>query len=132
VEDDANLRTLAERVLRRCGYTILSAGGGLEALSIASNARLHIDAVVSDVVMPDMNGREVVERLLESRPKIAFLLMSGYTDDDVIRQGALHGETPFLQKPFTPDQLAQKVRQVLDRTDDRVRVRTTPTRAARR
>ena len=125
VEDDANLRALASRVLKRCGYTVLAAGGGREALKIAENPEIQLDIVVSDVVMPDMNGREVVERLVEARPGIAYLLMSGYTDDDVIRQGTLHGETPFLQKPFTPAQLAQKVRNVLERSGDRPRALAT-------
>jgi two-component system cell cycle sensor histidine kinase/response regulator CckA len=116
VEDDANLRNLVARVLKKCGYAVIVAGEGLEALAIASDPETHIDAVISDVVMPGMNGREVVDKLLESRPQIAALLMSGYTDDEVLRRGVLHGDTAFLQKPFTPDQLARKVRDVLDRT----------------
>ena len=71
--------------------------------------------VVTDLVMPGMSGRELVEKLLVSRPEMSILLMSGYTDDDVVRRGVLQGETPFLQKPFTPGQLARKVREVLDR-----------------
>jgi two-component system cell cycle sensor histidine kinase/response regulator CckA len=67
-------------------------------------------------VMPGMNGRELVEQLVQARPGIGFLFMSGYTDDDVLRRGVLHGETAFLQKPFTPDQLARKIRGVIDRT----------------
>ena len=114
VEDDANLRTLALRVLKNVGYEVLVAGGGLEAISIASDPRLRIDAVITDVVMPDMNGRVLIERLLQSRPDVSFLFMSGYTDDDVLRRGVLHGEAAFLQKPFTANQLARKVREVLD------------------
>ena len=115
VEDDSNLRGLAARVLRNCGYTVYVAGGGVEALTIALDPETLIDAVVTDVVMPGMNGRELVERLIESRPGMRSLLMSGYTDDDILRRGVLHGETAFLQKPFTPEQLARKVRGVLDR-----------------
>jgi len=115
VEDDANLRMLAVRVLKDCGYRVLVAGGGPEALAIASDPETLIDAVITDVVMPDMTGRELVERLTESRPAVTFLFMSGYTDDDVLRRGVLHGEAAFLQKPFTGDQLARKVREVLDR-----------------
>jgi CheY-like chemotaxis protein len=115
VEDDANLRGLAARVLSNYGYTVYVAAGGVEALAIASNPLTPIDAVVTDVVMPGMNGRQLVEKLTQSRPGIGFLLMSGYTDDDVVRRGVLHGETAFLQKPFTPVQLARKVRGVLDR-----------------
>jgi two-component system, cell cycle sensor histidine kinase and response regulator CckA len=116
VEDDSNLRGLAARVLRNCGYTVYVAGGGVEALTIALDPATLIDAVVTDVVMPGMNGRELVERLIESRPGMRSLLMSGYTDDDILRRGVLHGETAFLQKPFTPEQLARKVRGVLDRS----------------
>ena len=115
VEDDTNLRYLVARVLRGCGYTILVAASGAEALAIAGDPTKSIDAVITDVVMPGMNGRELVERLVAARPGIGFLFMSGYTDDDVLRRGVLHGETAFLQKPFTPDQLARKVRGVIDR-----------------
>jgi len=115
VEDDTSLRGLVERVLKNCGYTVYAADGGAEALAIARNPQLLIDAVITDVVMPGMNGRELVERLVKSRPDLGSLLMSGYTDDDVLRRGVLKGETAFLQKPFTPEQLARKVRAVLDR-----------------
>jgi two-component system cell cycle sensor histidine kinase/response regulator CckA len=88
----------------------------VEALAIASTPHTPIDAVLTDVVMPGMNGRELVEKLIELRPEIGILLMSGYTDDDVLRRGVLQGERAFIQKPFTGDQLARKVRAVLDRT----------------
>jgi two-component system cell cycle sensor histidine kinase/response regulator CckA len=114
VEDDANLRGLVARVLNKCGYNVIVAAGGLDALAIAFKPETLIHAVITDVVMPGMNGRELVDRLIKSRPKIASLLMSGYTDDEVLRRGVLHGGTAFLQKPFTPDQLARKVRDVLD------------------
>jgi len=115
VEDDANVRSLALRVLARCGYKVLVAAGGVEALAIASDPMTLIDVVITDVVMPGMNGREIIEKIVESRPGVGSLLMSGYTDDDVLRRGVLHGETAFLQKPFTGEQLARKVRAVLDR-----------------
>jgi CheY-like chemotaxis protein len=116
VEDDSNLRALVARVLKSRGYTVHVAASGTEALLIAADASTLLDAVITDVVMPGMNGREVVEKLLESRPAIGSLLMSGYTDDEVLRRGVQQGETAFLQKPFTPDQLARKVRAVLDRS----------------
>jgi len=115
VEDDANLRALVARVLKGRGYTVHVASSGVEALLIASDPATVLDAVITDVVMPGINGRELVEQLIASRPDMGSLLMSGYTDDDVLRRGVLHGETAFLQKPFTPDQLARKVRAVLDR-----------------
>jgi signal transduction histidine kinase/ActR/RegA family two-component response regulator len=115
VEDDDNVRSLSTRLLRGYGYTVLVAASGVEALTIASNPLAIIDLVMTDVVMPGMNGRSLLEQLVETRPRMGALLMSGYTDDDVLRRGVLHGETAFLQKPFTPEQLARKVRSVLDR-----------------
>ena len=114
VEDDANVRSLATRVLTRYGYKVLVAAGGVEALAIASDPSTLIDVVLTDVVMPGLNGREVLEQIVASRPGIASLFMSGYTDDEVVRRGVMQGEAVFLQKPFTPEQLARKVRQALD------------------
>ena len=114
VEDDASLRALSARILEGNGYTVLLARNGLEALAIAGGHDGHIDLVASDVVMPKMNGRPLVEKLLESRPEMRVLFMSGYTDDEVMRRGVIDGRTAFLQKPFTPAQFAKKVRDVLD------------------
>jgi len=114
VEDDASLRALSARILEGNGYTVLLARNGLEALAIASGHGGHIDLVASDVVMPKMNGRPLVEKLLESRKGMSVLFMSGYTDDEVMRRGVIDGRTAFLQKPFTPAQFAKKVREVLD------------------
>jgi two-component system, cell cycle sensor histidine kinase and response regulator CckA len=114
VEDDPKLRVLAVRLLKKFGYEVLVAACGVEALAIASDPQTLIDAVVTDVVMPGMNGRELVEKLLESRPGLPSLLMSGYADDEILRRGVLQGDTEFLQKPFTPEQLARKVRAVLN------------------
>jgi len=117
VEDDASLRALSARILEGNGYTVLLARNGLEALAIAGGHDGHIDLVASDVVMPKMNGRPLVEKLLESRPEMRVLFMSGYTDDEVMRRGVIDGRTAFLQKPFTPPQFAKKVRDVLDHKD---------------
>ena len=73
-----------------------------------------VDLVLTDVVMPILNGRELAERLASERPRLRVLFMSGYTDDDVIRRGLLDPGAPFLQKPFMPADLARKVREVLD------------------
>ena len=114
VEDDASLRALSARILEGNGYTVLLARNGLEALAIAGGHSGHIDLVASDVVMPKMNGRPLVEKLLETRKEMSVLFMSGYTDDEVMRRGVIDGRTAFLQKPFTPAQFAKKVREVLD------------------
>jgi two-component system, cell cycle sensor histidine kinase and response regulator CckA len=113
-EDDESLRTLGARVLGALGYKVLVARTGKEALQIVADHTGAIDLIATDVVMPEMNGSQLVEKVLEARPGIRVLFMSGYTDDEVMRRGVINGQTAFLQKPFTPDLLAYKVREVLD------------------
>jgi signal transduction histidine kinase len=113
-EDDEPLRALGARVLTALGYNVLVARTGAEALKIVAEYKGTIDLVATDVVMPEMNGSQLVEKVLEARPDIRVLFMSGYTDDEVMRRGVIDGQTAFLQKPFTPDLLAHKVREVLD------------------
>jgi two-component system, cell cycle sensor histidine kinase and response regulator CckA len=114
VEDDASLRALAARVLESSGYKVLLARNGVEALALCAGYDGRIDLVASDVVMPEMSGRPLVEKLAETRAETRVLFMSGYTDDDVMRRGVLDGRTAFIQKPFTATQFATKVRDVLD------------------
>jgi CheY-like chemotaxis protein len=114
VEDDNSVRDLAQRVLEMRGYKILPARDGADALRIASVADEQIDLVVTDVVMPGMNGREFVEALRGRTPGIPVLYMSGYTDDDIIRRGLTDRSVAFLQKPFNAKSLARLVRSVLD------------------
>jgi signal transduction histidine kinase len=114
VEDDASLRALAARVLEASGYKVLLARNGVEALALCAGYEGKIDLVASDVVMPEMSGRPLVEKLAETRAETKVLFMSGYTDDDVMRRGVLDGRAAFLQKPFTATQFATKVRDVLD------------------
>jgi CheY-like chemotaxis protein len=113
-EDDDSLRALGARVLVALGYNVLLARTGREALRIVADHQGPIDMIATDVVMPEMNGSQLVEKVLEARPDIRVLFMSGYTDDEVMRRGVIDGQTAFLQKPFTPDLLAHKVREVLD------------------
>ena len=113
-EDDDVLRALGARVLGSLGYKVLVARTGAEALRIVAEHDGAIDLIATDVVMPGMNGSHLVEKVLEARPGIRVLFMSGYTDDEVMRRGVIDGQTAFLQKPFTPDLLAHKVRGVLD------------------
>jgi two-component system, cell cycle sensor histidine kinase and response regulator CckA len=113
VEDEDAVRSLARHVLRSCGYTVLEADDGQRAVQLVEDHRGPIDLVVSDVVMPYLGGRQLVERLAALRPGLKVLFMSGYTDDAVVRHGVLATDYAFLQKPFTPTALAQRVREVL-------------------
>ncbi|MEA2761867.1 MAG: two-component system, cell cycle sensor histidine kinase and response regulator CckA, partial [Gemmatimonadaceae bacterium] len=114
VEDEEAVRGLACRILERQGYRVIAAQHGRDAMEIASKETGHIDLVLTDVVMPGMNGRGLVERLAGIRPTIKSLYMSGYTDDDIIRRGFIEPSKSFLQKPFTSEALLQTVRKVLD------------------
>ena len=111
VEDDEWVRTLASRVLRLSGYTVLEAAEPGAALALAA-PDLPIDLVVTDLVLPVMGGRELLQHLREGRPRLRVLFMSGYDDED---DGSDQGEEAFLSKPFTPDVLTTAVRAVLDR-----------------
>jgi CheY-like chemotaxis protein len=115
VEDDPSLRALAERILRGYGYTVIVASTGQRALTLVEAFTGSIDLVTTDVVMPEMSGTILVEKLISILPEIRVLFMSGYTDDEVVRRGIRDRRAGFLQKPFTPDHLAFKVREVLDR-----------------
>ena len=114
VEDEPELRTLAREILGAWGYTVLDSGDPAEALRLAARHEGSIHLLVTDVVMPGMSGREVADRLLHTRPDVKVLFMSGYTDSAIVHHGVLDPGTPFLHKPFTPDALARKVRDVLD------------------
>ena len=114
VEDEAGVRRLSLTVLRTQGYVVLEAASGDIALEVARSETGPIHLVVTDVVMPGMSGRELWDRLRVLRPDSRVLFMSGYTDDVIARHGVLEPGIAFLQKPFTPLGLAQKVREVLD------------------
>jgi signal transduction histidine kinase/CheY-like chemotaxis protein len=114
VEDEPAVRRMTTRVLRGQGYAILEAENGAEALEVLARATGPVDLVLSDVVMPVLNGGELGERLAAERPELRVLFMSGYTDDDIVRRGLLRPGSPFLQKPFMPEDLSRKVREVLD------------------
>ncbi|HLY11937.1 MAG TPA: response regulator [Planctomycetota bacterium] len=116
-EDSDVVRRLLRELLRSNGYTLLEARHGVEALDIARNFQGKIDLLVTDMVMPQMSGRELAAHLSPERPEMKILFMSGYTEDAIARQGALDPGTAFLEKPFTPDSLARKVRELLDQKD---------------
>ncbi len=114
VEDDHAVRSVAERALVRFGYQVLSAARGEDAVRIASEHEAPIDLLLTDIMMPGMNGVEVAGAVMRERPGILVFFMSGYADQDLVRQGLLEPGTHFLQKPFTPMELAQRIREILD------------------
>jgi signal transduction histidine kinase/DNA-binding response OmpR family regulator len=113
VEDEESLRKLVLTVVRAAGYTVLEASRGEEALRICERQPGIIHLMLTDMVMPEMSGRELAARVASLRPETKVLFMSGYTDKAVVHQGVIDEGTPFIQKPFTPDTLARKVREVL-------------------
>ncbi len=116
VEDQAPLRLLADDMLSEAGHKVLSASNGLRALELAEQHTGPIDLLVTDVVMPEMNGPELVDRLTRSRPGMIVLYISGYTDHALLHRGALESGTAFLQKPFLPQALLAKVEECLRRS----------------
>jgi two-component system, cell cycle sensor histidine kinase and response regulator CckA len=114
VEDEKSVRALASRILSERGYNILQASDGMEALKIAREYSGNIDMVLTDVVMPGISGKTLVVRLESERPGIKSLYISGYTDSSIVDHGILNSNTAFLQKPFTVQSLAQKVRELIN------------------
>jgi two-component system cell cycle sensor histidine kinase/response regulator CckA len=114
VEDEELVRTLAARSLREHGYRVVEARTSGEALAYVQENPEGVDLVLSDVVMPIMGGRELSQRLGRVAPKVPVLFMSGYTGEDVVQRGLLDAGAPFEQKPFSPEGLARKIREILD------------------
>ncbi|HVW00195.1 MAG TPA: PAS domain-containing protein [Planctomycetaceae bacterium] len=115
VEDDSAVRQLTSRILSGCGYRVFESSDGVEALAFCERSTESIDLLITDVVMPKMGGHELVERLLKLRPSLGVLYISGYTDGATLNPGGPATGTQFLQKPFTPQALARRVRDILDR-----------------
>ncbi|GAB4402016.1 MAG: hypothetical protein Kow00123_11880 [Anaerolineales bacterium] len=115
VEDEANVRAIVTRTLTEQGYTVLEAADGYEALRLARDYEGEIHLLLTDVVMPQMGGKELSERFAAIRPGVKTLFMSGYTDNAIVHRGILDPGVAFLQKPFTAAALARRVRQALDR-----------------
>jgi PAS domain S-box-containing protein len=114
VEDEPQIRQLAFEILTHCGYNVLSSANGLEALELIEHAQSPIDLILTDVVMPQMSGKELAERALALHPTVKVLFMSGYTNDAIVKHGVLDAGTWFIQKPFALNALARRVREVLD------------------
>ncbi|HYU10073.1 MAG TPA: response regulator [Gemmatimonadales bacterium] len=114
VEDVAAVRAVSRKMLERYGYRVLDAGDGDVAVRVADESGEHIHLLLTDVVMPNVNGRDLAALFAKTRPTTKVLFMSGYTDDAIVRHGILQEGIAYLQKPFTPESLARKVRAVLD------------------
>jgi len=121
VEDDALVRDLALEILKSRGYNVLVAHRPDAAIQLSQQHPGKIDLILTDLVMPGMNGSEMVDEIAVTRPEIGVLFMSGYTDTSIVRDGGLGPGASFLQKPFSPTTLARKVREMLDQLDSAAR-----------
>ena len=117
MEDEEMVRGLARRILEMSGYVVLEAGNGREGLALCEAHQGTIDLLLTDVVMPELGGRELAEAALKRRPGMKVVFMSGHTEDVILKEGIEKGSY-FLQKPFRPIDLAQKVREALDSSAD--------------
>lgn len=117
VEDEAGIRALVRKILRREHYNVLEAGSAEEALAMAASAPGRIDLLITDVMLPAASGRQLAEQIRETRHGLKVLYISGYTDDDAVRTGAIPPGSKFLQKPFTLGSLVGKVKEALERTN---------------
>lgn len=120
VEDDDAVRRMTREFLKIGGYTVLEARSGADAIQFMERREQRIDLVLTDVLMPGMKGRELIERLAKLRSGLRVLYMSAYTEDAAINIGVLSPGTDFIEKPFSPDELARKVREVLSANENGV------------
>ncbi len=116
VEDDPLVRRVAGKILRQYGYNILEAGNGLEALNLGEHHSPPIHLLFTDIVMPDMNGRDLAERWRIIHPESLILYTSGYNDNIIVQNDTLEPGTSFIPKPYRMSTLAEKVRDMLNRT----------------
>lgn len=114
VEDEEIVRNMSRQILETCGYKVIEAHNGLEALSVCKETKCKIDLVLTDVVMPKMSGRQLAEKLKFFCPEVKVLYMSGYADDEIVRQGLVQTGANFIQKPFTFNAIARKIRELLE------------------
>ncbi len=114
VDDEEDLRNATAEYLIGCGYKVMKARDGKEAIEVSDGFRGEINLLISDIVMPNISGRSLVDHVRKTRPDTSVLLISGYADDAVIRHGIYHDRAGFLQKPFTFQLLGSRIRALLD------------------
>ncbi len=114
VEDEAAVRRVVERMLRSAGYDVLVADSGDDAMRVCDSLNVSVDLLLTDVVMPEMGGRELADRMIARHPHLKVLYMSGYTDDGIVKNNVLDSAARFIAKPFSAAELRRKVREVLD------------------
>jgi CheY-like chemotaxis protein len=114
VDDDAAIRRVIYDTLEPLGYSLLEAGSGEDALALLDRTKDKIDLVLTDLIMPGINGQELIKTLQKEQPEIKFILMSGYTDDIVADRGVFEQGVEFINKPLLPMSLTNKIREVLD------------------
>ena len=114
VEDEQAVRNIAKSSLEKFGYTTFTAGDAEEALAVHASAAQKIDVLLTDIVMPNVSGKELADQLAVKQPDLVIIFMSGYTDDTIGKKGVLTENINFIQKPFSPVSLAEKVRDILD------------------
>ena len=114
VDDEETVRTAVRRILQKSGYRVIVAESGAEALELLAANGTQVALVLTDMVMPGIGGRQLIEMLTHSHPAVRIVGMSGYTDDETLRLGKLAGEHAFVAKPFTVGELTATIRGVLD------------------
>jgi DNA-binding NtrC family response regulator len=123
IEDDEALRKIIVRTLEKYGYEVFAARSGKEAMELfSSDGQKKFDLLITDVIMPEMSGKDAADRFVEMFPGLKVIFISGYTDSIIVNHGIKNGERVFLQKPFSPEEIARKVRDTLDVKTERLRI----------
>ncbi len=118
MEDDLSIQDFGKTALQNFGYKVYLADNGIKALDIIKNDNLEIDLLITDLIMPEMNGKELSDKIKDIVPEMKVLYASGYTDNHIVHSGELEKDIEFLQKPYSVKGLLTKTRLLLDRPDE--------------